>query len=233
MASPWTLEKELCGLTKTRSVHEALWRLGIVNEPASETVFKEVQAWTRDGAETFTYRFRVISPGPVKDVLLKAIVAFSTTRSLAEISHEWVSRRQLLEQFGIRTPTLYRAAGALLVEQFIPHKLSDYLREEPQPTKGLIDQVIQIAATLENCGFCPIAAFHGLRTDGENVFAVDCGQDLGPPGLTAKRNGRMLREAIRWLNSNCGSSQPIDERHARALFAFHAAGAKNEGRRWI
>ena len=54
MASPWTLEKELCGLAKTRSAHEALWRLGIIGEPVSEAVFEEVQAWTRDGAETFT-----------------------------------------------------------------------------------------------------------------------------------------------------------------------------------
>ena len=43
MASPWSLEKELCGLAKTRSVHEALWRLGIISDPVSETVIEEVQ----------------------------------------------------------------------------------------------------------------------------------------------------------------------------------------------
>lgn len=229
MASPWTLEKELCGLAKTRSAHEALWRLGIIGEPVPEPVFEEVQAWTRDGAETFTYRFRVLSPGPAKDVLLKAIVAFSTARSLTEISHEWVFRRQLLERSGIHTSQLYHAQGALLVEQFIPDKLSEFLRRGPQVPKSLIDQVIQFAATLESCGFCPVAPFHGLRTDGENVFAVDFGQDLGPPAMTAKRDGRLLREAIRWLNSNRGNSQPIDERRARALYA---AGTKTEGTRW-
>jgi hypothetical protein len=229
MASPWTLEKEFCGLTKTKSAHEALWRLGIINEPVSEAVFEEVQAWTRDGAETFTYRFRVLSPGPVKDVLLKAIVAFSTARSLTELSHEWVRRRQLLEQGGIRTPTLYRAQGALLVEEFIPYKLSEYLRQEPIAPKGLIDQVIQFAATLESCGFCPVAPFQGLRTDGEDVFAVDFGQDLGPPAMTARRDGRLLREAIRWLNDNRGNHPRIDERRARALYA---AGTKTEGTRW-
>jgi hypothetical protein len=229
MASPWTLEKELCGLAKTRSPHEALWRLGIISDPVSEAVFEEMQGWTREGAETFTYRFRVLSPGPPKDVLLKAIVAFSTARSLTEISHEWVLRRQLLEQGGIRTPTLYRAQGAVLVEQFIPHKLSEFLRHGPLPQKGLVDQVIQFAATLESCGFCPVAPFHGLRTDGENVFAVDFGQDLGPPAVTAKHDGRLLKESIRWLNDNRGNSPRIDERRARALYA---AGTKTEGTRW-
>jgi hypothetical protein len=207
--------------------------LGIISEPVPEAVFEEVQGWTREGAETFTYRFRVLSPGPPKDVLLKAIVAFSTARSLTEISHEWVRRRQLLENGGIRTPALYRAQGALLVEQFIPHKLSEFLRRGSPPPKGLIDQVVQFAATLESCGFCPVAPFHGLRTDGENVFAVDFGQDIGPPAPTAKRDGRLLREAILWLNKNRGSSQPIDERRARALYALHAAGTEGEGTRWI
>ena len=163
---------------------------------------------------------------------MKAIVAFSTARSLTEISHEWVARRQLLELGGIRTPTLYRAQGALLVEQFIPHKLSEFLRRGPLATKGLIDQVIQFAATLERCGFCPVAAFHGLRTDGENVFAVDFGQDVGPPALTARHDGRLLRESIRWLKSNSANSQPIDERRARALYALYVAGTGSEVTRW-
>ena len=214
MASPWSLEKELCGLAKTRSVHEALWRLGIISDPVSEAVIEEVQGWTRDGAETFTYRFRVLSPAPVKDVLLKAIVAFSTARSLTEISQEWVARRQLLELGGIRTPTLYRAQGALLVEQFIPHKLSEFLRRGPLATKGLIDQVIQFAATLERCGFCPVAAFHGLRTDGENVFAVDFGQDVGPPALTARHDGRLLREVYSMAEEQ-QRQQPADRRAPR------------------
>ena len=96
----------------------------------------------------------------------------------------------------------------------------------------LVDQVIHFAATLENGGFCPLAAFHGLRTDGENVFAVDFGQDLGPPALTARHDGRLLREAIRWLNSNRGSSRPIDEGRARALYALHAGAPEGEGTRW-
>jgi hypothetical protein len=93
----------------------------------------------------------------------------------------------------------------------------------------LFDQVIRYAATLEKHGFCPMAPFHGLRTDGTDVYAVDFGQDLGPPGLTTKRGRRLLREAINWLSK--ASSQAIDESRARAVFAFHVADAKSEGTR--
>lgn len=217
MAIPWSLEKELCGLVKATSVREALWRLGVISEPSSEAVIQEVHGWTRGGAETFIYRFRVLLPGTVNDVLLKAIVAFSTAKPLSEIGDEWVTRRRLLEHEGIRTPTLYYAGRALLVEQFIPEKLSDFLRRGRTETTRLFDQVIQYAATLEKLGFCPASLCHDLRTDGVDVFVVDFGQDLGPPALTSRRDGRLLREAIRWLKNNSASSQAIDEGRATAF----------------
>ena len=229
MAIPWNLERELCGLVNATSVREAIWRLGVISEPSPEAVIEEVHDWTRGGAETFIYRFRVLLPGTVHDVLLKAIVAFSTAKSLSEIGDEWVTRRQLLEHEGIRTPTLYYAGRALLVEQFIPQKLSEFLRRGPIETTPLFDQVIQFAATLEKLGFRPISLFHDLRTDGVDVFVVDFGEDLGPPALTLRRDGRLLREAIRWLKNNTASSQVIDEDRATALYALHAADRSREG----
>ena len=86
----------------------------------------------------------------------------------------------------------------------------------------LSDQVIRYAAALEKHGFRPVSPFHDLRTDGTHLFAVDFGQDLGPPGLSVGRERRLLlREAIRWLST--ASSQSIDERRAAALYALHAA----------
>jgi hypothetical protein len=227
MATPWTLEKELCGLVDAASVGEALCRLGIVEEPSPKARIEEVHGWKRGGAETFIYRFRVMRRGTVDDVLLKAIVAFSTARSLSELGGEWVERRRLLEEAGIRTPHLYFAGRALVVEQFIPEGLSGFLRREPANTTHLSDQVIRYAATLEKHGFCPLAPFHGLRTNGTDVFAVDFGQDLGPPGITARRGRRLLRDAIKWLKS--AGSRSVDEGRATAVYAFHATDGKNEG----
>ena len=230
MATPWTLEKELCGLIDAGSASEALCRLGILEAPSPVPILEEVHGWMRGGAETFIYRFRVLGPGVTRDVLLKAIVAFSTARTLSELGAEWVVRRRLLESEGVRTPRLYHAGRALVVEEFIPEALSSDLRRRDGKATHLIDQVVRYAAALEKHGFCPVAPFHSLRTNGRDVFAVDFGQDLGPPGVTSRRGRRLLRDAIKWLNSTGG--QPIDESRAAAVFAFHAAKAKNEGIRW-
>jgi len=225
MATPWTLEKELCGLTGASSVAGALGSLGILEAASPAPAIEEVHGWMRGGAETYIYRFRVVQEEIVQDVILKAIVAFSTTRSLTELGEEWVARRRLLEDEGIATPCLYRAQRALVVEQFIPEGLSGFLRRQAAEATHLFDQVFCYAATLEKHGFCPVSPFHGLRTDGRKVFAVDFGQDLGPPGLSSKRTGRLLREAIKWLAA--ASSQSIDRSRAKAIFAFHAADAKS------
>jgi hypothetical protein len=226
MATPWTLEKELCDLVDAPRVGEALFRLGILRAPTPKPRIEEVHGWQRGGAETFIYRFRVQRRETVHDVLLKAVVAFSTARTLSELGGEWIARRRLLEEEGIRTPQLYFAGRALVVEQFIPEGLSGFLRREGTDTTHLADQVIRYAATLEKHGFCPLSPFHGLRTNGTDVFAVDFGQDLGPPGVTGRRNRRLLREAIRWLNR--ATSRSIDEGRASAVYAFHAADGRSE-----
>jgi hypothetical protein len=227
MATPWTLEKELCGLSDAATAAEALCRLGILDAPAPEPELAEVHGWMRGGAETFIYRFQVEQQGVVRDILLKAVVAFSTVRSLTELGGEWILRRRVLEGEDVRTPRLYFAGKALVVEDFIPDGLAAYLRRRRGDTKYLCDQVIRYAAALEKHGFCPVSPFHGLRTDGTHVFAVDFGQDLGPPGLASGRKQHLLGEALTWLSRVSG--QPVDEGRARRLFATHAADAKNEG----
>jgi hypothetical protein len=216
-------------LADTAGVGEALCRLGIIKGPESKPQIEELHGWVRGGAETFIYRFRVAERDAVHDIMLKAIVAFSTARSLEELGKEWLTRRHLLEAEGVRTPQLYYMGRALVIEEFIPEGLACHLRSRPSRSRHLEDQVIHYAAALQKHGFCPLSPFHGLRTDGRNVFAVDFGQDLGPPGLSARPRGRrLLREAIEWLNS--AGCEPVDERRAAAVFAFHAADGKSEGK---
>jgi hypothetical protein len=227
MATPWTLEKELCGLNGVATAAEALCRLGILKAASPEPVLKEVHGWMRGGAETFIYRFQVEQQGIVRDILLKAVVGFSTARSLSELGGEWVLRRRLLQAEGVHTPHLYFAGKALLVEDHVPHALAAYLRRRRADTKSLCDQVICYAAALEKHGFCPVSPFHALRTDGTDVFAVDFGQDLGPAGLKSRRGPHLLRQALGWFAR--ASGEPVDESRARRLFASHAADVKNEG----
>lgn len=229
MATSWTLEKELCGLVKARTVRQALLRLKLIEERDPTPLLQEVEGWTQAHPETFVYRFRIILPRVTHEMLLKAIVAFSMSRSLVELAEEWVARRRLLEAEGIGTSKLYHAKRAVLVEQHIDTKLSDHLKQ--YPTARLFDQLISFAAILERHGFRPISPFHGLKTDGRDVLVTDFGQDLGPPGVMSKRDGRLLREAIRWFERQSG--QKIDKARATALYAFHATGGLSEDIRWI
>jgi hypothetical protein len=224
MATSWSLEKELCGLVKARSVREALLRLHLIEKLDPDPLLQETQGWTQEHPEAFVYRFRVVLPRTAHEVVLKAIVAFSMAKSLVELAEEWIGRRRLLEMEGVLTSKLYYAKRAVLVEQSVADKLSDHLRRSP--TERLFDQVIVFAGILEKHGFCSISPFHGLKTDGCDVFVTDFGQELGPPGVTSRRNGRLLREAVQWLESESG--QRVDKRRARALYAFHASGSSIE-----
>jgi hypothetical protein len=228
MAISWTLEKELRSLVKARTVRQALLHLKLIEECDPDPLLQEVEGWTQEHPETFVYRFRIVMPRVTHEVLLKAIVAFSMTKSLVEIAGEWVARRRLLEGEGIGTSKLYYAKRAVLVEQFVCDKLSDHLKR--CPTERLFDQLIKLAGILERHGFCPVSPFHGLKTDGRDVLVTDFGQDLGPPGVTSKRNGHLLREAIRWFEKESG--QKVDKARARALYDFRATGGLSEDARW-
>jgi hypothetical protein len=229
MAVSWTLEKELCGLVNATSTGEALRRLGLADHSENTPLLEETHGWRRGGAETYIYRFRVISAERAHDVLLKAVTAFSTSQTLGELADEWVCRRRLLAEAGVCTPTLYFAGRALLVEQYVGEKLASWLRRRPSNSIQLADQVFRLAAVMDRHGFLPICAFHGLRTDGESVYVVDFGQDLGPPGVRRRRSKGLLPEAQRWLTSV--GNQAVDPRRAAAVYAFHLDGeARNEQR---
>ena len=82
---------------------------------------------------------------------------------------------------------------------------------------------------MDRLGFSPISAFNRLRTDGESVYIVDFGQDLGPPGVRRRAAKGLLSEAKHWLTSV--GNQVVDPTPGRAVYAFHLDGeARNEQR---
>lgn len=229
MAVSWTLEKELRGLVHAGSTGEALYRLGLASDPAAPPRLKETHGWRRGGAETYLYRFKVIGAGQEHDVLLKAVTAFSTSRTLSELAEEWACRRRLLAAGGVCTPRCYFSGQALLVEQYIEEKLAHRLRRRPANSVELTDQVFALAGVMDRLGFSPVSTFDRLRTDGERVYIVDFGQDLGPPGIKRRRGKGLLSAAKHWLTSV--GSQGLDPTRAEAVYAFHLDGeAKNEQR---
>jgi hypothetical protein len=229
MAVSWTLEKELRGLVGASTTGEALYRLGLAADADDPARLEEIHAWRRGGAETYLYRFKVIGAAQEHNVLLKAVTAFSTARTLSELVDEWVCRRRLLAAGGVCTPKCYFSGRALLVEQYIEEKLAHWLRRQPANSVALTDQVFALAGVMDRLGFSPVSAFDRLRTDGESVYIVDFGQDLGPPGVKRRRGKGLLSEAKRWLTGV--GQQVVDPIRAEAVYAFHSDGeARNEQR---
>ncbi len=117
----------------------------------------------------------------------------------------------------------------MVVEQYIEEKLAQRLRLRPANSVELTDQVFALAGVMDRLGFSPVSAFDRLRTDGESVYIVDFGQDLGPPGIKRRRAKGLLSEAKHWLISV--GEQGLDPTRAEAVYAFHLDDeARNEQR---
>ena len=115
------------------------------------------------------------------------------------------------------------------MEQYVEEKLAHWLRRQPANSRDLTNQVFALAGVMDRHGFAPVSAFNSLRTDGESVYIVDFGQDLGPPGIKRRRGKGLLSEAKHWLTSV--GKQGLDPTRAEAVYAFHLDGeARNEQR---
>lgn len=218
MAVSWSLEEELCGLVNANSTVDALLRMGLSDQHSALPILEETHGWKRGGAETYIYRFKVVSSDEARNVLLKAVTAFSLSRTLNEISDDWLSRRRLLAAAGVVTPHLYYVGRSLLVEEDVGLSLAAVLRRKPRNAAKLADQVLHIAAVMDRHRFAPLSPFGSLCTDGRTVYLVDFGQDLGPPNVRHRKGRPLLHEARRWLATN---GCVVDQRRAEAVYTFH------------
>jgi len=156
----WSLETELCNISKTNIINDALYRLGLITSPHSQFIINRDKNWERGGAETYIYRFRIKEESQIeKAYIIKACVAFSVDNNLDKILEQWIERRRLALSNGIPTPSLITYGDGILIEEFISYPFKDLL--------------IKVNNTNKKYFFLKKLA---------NVL-VDFGQDLGPSGL--------------------------------------------------
>jgi hypothetical protein len=222
-SSQWSLDAELQKVAEVDGVAKALHVLGLISRPQSSyRLLGGDGEWFRGGAETYLFRFQVDEEGQeIKDVLIKACVAFALGAKLSDILEQWIQRRTLLRAQGVETPRLYGYGHGVLIEEYIPHSLPEALSSATSSRRELLTGLAIYAAALSKLGFAPIAPFHDLRSRGHDVVAIDFGEDLGPARVKSETRSdifAMLTSYARKLGANLNDTETYE---LQAIFAAH------------
>jgi hypothetical protein len=183
--STWTIEAELMGLASVDDLTAACRKLGAISAFDTLCEIRLQRDWYRSGSETYIYEFSVVGvSGEVRDLICKACVAFAPDTTVGAIADQWFTRREALARY-VSTPSLLGRAGATWIEERIPLTLREAVgpAASPEVISSVLAQVADYAAALSALGFAAVDAFSDLRSRGNDVVAVDFGEDLGPPGV--------------------------------------------------
>ncbi len=195
-SADWTLESELCKLSNRNSLQHALLELGILksDDPFELSVVRD---WTRSGAETYLLRFRIAQSHVLRmDYVLKACVALPVGQTVDQILQRWIQRRAVLEEAGVGTPELIASGNGVLLEEYIPHSVSEMLAVHPERRFEFARQLAEAGGIVEGLSFSPLRLFDDLRSRGLDVVTTDFGEDLGPQGVSGKSLWSMLRRYL-------------------------------------
>lgn len=177
----WTIECELLSLTKAATRAEALEKLGIPFPSTGSVHIQTDRDWYQGGAETWVYVFSlVIGEKPLRKFILKACAPNFAPRPVAEICDDWFRTRQILTDAGITAPYVVARKGPLWLEEFIESDLKEAMTD-PSTRPSLARSIGTTAGSLFRCGYVA-RSYHDWRTDGDDVFLVDFGSDLGKIG---------------------------------------------------
>jgi hypothetical protein len=198
----WSLEGELEKLSGMPSIQESLFALRVL--PAQDPLCQvrlPKEGWYRSGAETYLYRFSIVSNGLSQELALKACVAFAFDRTLEGILESWMKRRQILELNGIKSPTLYASGNGVILEEYIPYSARELLYSEGAAKDAILIALAEMAGVLTRLRFQPIGIFHDIRSHGFDAVMIDFGQDLGPAGIgESESDDALLVQLLGTLN---------------------------------
>jgi hypothetical protein len=189
----WTLERELCKLTRAQTEREALFELKLLPGISTEYQVRTDVDWVRGGEETYIYRFWISKEGQESGYIIKACVTLDLERGIEGTISEWLSRRNLLMSKDISVPHLVYSGQGLIIEELIQWPLWDRMRSSPSTIAQILPLLVDYTATLSRLGFAPIDGFTDLRTRGSDVVVVDFGEDMGPPHMTEGPNLNLLQ----------------------------------------
>jgi hypothetical protein len=204
---PGGVSEDLCrgikdsGADHSNTLVERLLRLSLLPREALLVRYRDLTPWRVGGAETyiaeFEITFRAEHTTSTRHVLAKAIVTFHGLDDTARI---WSQRMDRLALYGVKTPEVCAYWQGTLFQSYIPYDFETFFRDASGVEQtALGGDLVRLAERVDSAGFRPIALVHNLRTDGQDIYLVDVGEDLGHFTPRDTGTGSSVRLAKKWL----------------------------------
>jgi hypothetical protein len=187
-------------------IQSAMRRIGILSDNELLVTYVDNSAWKLGGAETYISDFLITcnSYGANRSYHVIAKAIFKWGLNIDQVIQEWIDRQQRLDAFKVPTPRLFGYCRGILFQQFISFRFQDYFRCAQHTEKiRLGTKLLNLAYKIDKAGFYPRGLVEDLRTDGEELFVIDLGEDLGH--FVPERSGRTaINLALDWLRNRSG-----------------------------
>lgn len=110
--------------------------------------------WALQGGETATRVFTVAGTASDRVTLILKTCVSSAMGSSASTMEAWLSRRRLIDEAGVATPSLYAVSGGTILEDFIDHNLWTFLRDRPdKECESVVKSLARLSLGLDDLGF--------------------------------------------------------------------------------
>lgn len=155
--------------------------------------YVDEEQWFRSGSETYLARAsaKYLLPQDHENTItvpfvLKALVGLFPSAQ----ADKWRTRRNMLQQIGISVSNWFDLYDATIVEPFYPYGKDSF------NNPAYLPDLVRIASLLDSHGYRTLSFLSDLRSNGEQLFYIDFGFDLGEPdtNITSDNAKRTLQE---------------------------------------
>lgn len=200
-------------------LEETLRAYNIIKPDEKFMGYTETLDWERGGGETYIAKGLVRIRTPRGTLTDREFIAKAIVKMFPEHHGEqWQGRMNLLSRMTVRIPESYSYSKATFYQEVIPFTAEEVLkRADSAKRKELLEKLAYIVCVLDTFGFWPIEVLHSLRSDGEEFYYVDVGEDLGGYKGKPNKESRSLDVLKKQLNERISGLdlRPLEETYEK------------------
>jgi len=165
------------------SLERSLRELCLLQHDESLISCIELSDWRRGGAESFIAEAEILcssSEGDRRRRFVAKAVLPPFGWAVVDYLTEMMGRRTMLAEAGVPVVQQYAVREGVLFQAHLPYSVSDLYRSGNW-AEPMMAQAHDIERKVRALGFHPLNVLADLRSDGEKLYYVDFGADLGGP----------------------------------------------------